>query len=128
MLQIYFLSIATNLLVGFLLAFEKKALEIKWFEDKKIRLCIGIVCFITGIVKMFVVASNISFLGDFIPMVTGIAGGFTLLLEYYLSKTAVTLKEGSFLQKIFIINKKAIGIVCLAAAGLHFVFPNVIFF
>lgn len=128
MLQIYFLSIFTNLLVGFLLACEKKALEVKWFEYKNVRLCIGIASFITGIVKMFVVASNIYFIGDFLPMITGIAGGFTLLLEFYLSKTAVTLKEGSFLQKIFIINKKTIGFVCLAAAGLHFIFPNAIFF
>ena len=34
MMQFYFLSVLTNLLIGFLLVFEKQASEIKYFENK----------------------------------------------------------------------------------------------
>ena len=126
MMQFYFLSVLTNLLIGFLLVFEKQASEIKYFENKTVRLVIGIVACITGIIKIFVV-SSVPVFGDFIPFVAGIAGGFTLLLEYYIQKKDIVIKEESFLSKVFIANKKIVGIVCLAAAGLHFVFPKVLF-
>lgn len=126
MMQFYFLSVITNLLIGFMLVFEKQAEEIKYLENKTVRLVIGIVACVTGIVKIFVV-SSVPVFGDFIPFVAGIAGGFTILLEYYIKKKDVVIKEDSFISKVFITNKKIVGIVCLAAGGLHFLFPKVLF-
>jgi len=126
MMQFYFLSVVTNLLIGFMLVFQKQAEEIKYLENKTVRLVIGIVACVTGIVKIFVV-SSVPVFGDFIPFVAGIAGGFTILLEYYIKKKDVVIKEDSFISKVFIANKKIVGIVCLAAGGLHFVFPKVLF-
>ena len=126
MMQFYFLSVLTNLLMGFMLGFENKAEEIKYLTEKNIRLAIGIVAVVTGIVKLFVV-SSVPVFGDFVPFIAGVAGGFTLILEYYMNKESVTMKEDSIFNKIFIVNKKIIGYVCLAAGALHFLFPKVLF-
>ncbi len=126
MMQFYFLSVVTNLLIGFMLSFEKKAEEIKYLTEKNIKLAIGITAVVTGIVKLFIV-SSVPVFGDFIPFVTGVAGGFTLILEYYMNKESVTMKEDSVFNKIFIVNKKIIGYVCLAAGVIHFIFPKVLF-
>ena len=126
MMQFYFLSVITNLLIGFMLGFEKKAEEIKYLTEKNVRLAIGITAVVTGIVKLFIV-SSVPVFGDFIPFVAGVAGGFTLILEYYMNKESVTMKEDSIFNKIFIVNKKIIGYVCLAAGALHFLFPKILF-
>ena len=123
MMQFYFLSVLTNLLIGFMLVFENQAQEIKYFEDKKVRFAVGIVAAVTGVVKLFVV-SSVPVFGDFIPFVAGIAGGFTLLLEYYINKKDVEIKAESFISKIFIANKRIVGIACIAAGALHFLFPK----
>ena len=126
MMQFYLLSVITNLLIGFMLGFENKAEEIKYLTEKNIRLAVGIAALVTGLAKLFVV-SSVPVFGDFVPFVAGVAGGFALILEYYMNKESVTMKEDSVFNKIFIVNKKIIGYVCLAAGGLHFIFPKVLF-
>ena len=109
-----------------MLAFSSKAADIKYFEDKTVRLVIGIVTLVVGFVKLFVV-SKVPVFGDLIPVIAGLSGGFTLILEYYLQSSNIEVKEGSFIHKIFVINKRAVGILCLAAALLHFLFPKILF-
>jgi len=63
-----------------------------------------------------------------LPALAGLAGGFTLLYEFY--KTRSTLDEDDnlppFIQKI-VASKRYVGVACLFAAGLHFLFPTILF-
>lgn len=126
MMQFYFLSIISNLLVGAMLVFEKQTSEIIYLKNKNIRFIIGIVTAVIGFVKLFVVTS-VPVFGDFIPVISGLAGGFTLILEYCIEKSTINLKSESFINKLFVVNKRTVGIICLGSAALHFVFPNILF-
>lgn len=123
MLQFYFLSIFFNLLTGFVLFNEKKQIiELSVLQDKVFRIVIGVITGVTGVIKLFVVVkTSVVILGDFIPAIAGIAGGITLFLQ------GDNEKMPEWFNKIFVTNKFIVGIVCLAAALLHFVFPGAMF-
>lgn len=148
-MQVYFLSVLTSLAVGLMLFFEDKTAEIKYLNEIKVRLIIGIVAAVVGLLKLFVVA-KVPVVGDLFPVIAGLAGGFTLLLEFYMrnsntevsvetaetenpeseSEAAVAaekIKDNSVIQKIFVANKKTIGVLCMGVAVLHFLFPTVLF-
>lgn len=123
MLQFYFLSIFFNLLTGFVLFNEKKQIiELSVLQDKVFRIVLGVITGVTGVIKLFVVVkTSVVILGDFIPAIAGIAGGITLFLQ------GDNEKMPEWFNKIFVTNKFIVGIVCLAAALLHFVFPGAMF-
>ena len=130
MLQFYFLSIFCNLAAGALLFFDEQTENIEFLKGKTFRLVLGLVTAIVGVLKLFVVAysnSKVFIFGDFIPAVAGIAGGFTFLLSYYMDQSTTEVKLPEFLQKIFVVNANVLGIFCMAAALLHFLFPRVLF-
>ena len=123
MLQFYFLSIFFNLLTGFVLFNERKQIiELSVLQDKVFRIVLGVITGVTGVIKLFVVVkTSVVILGDFIPAIAGIAGGITLFLQ------GDNEKMPEWFNKIFVTNKFIVGIVCLAAALLHFVFPGAMF-
>ena len=123
MLQFYFLSIFFNLLTGFVLFNEKKQIiELSVLQDKAFRIVLGVITGVTGVIKLFVVVkTSVVILGDFIPAIAGIAGGITLFLQ------GDNEKMPEWFNKIFVTNKFIVGIVCLAVALLHFVFPGAMF-
>ena len=110
MLQFYFLSVFFNLLTGFVL-----------FNDSK-KLVLGVLSALTGLIKLFVVVhTSAVIVGDFIPAVAGIAAGLALMIQDDNERLP------DWFKKIFITNKFIVGIVCLAVALLHFVFPGALF-
>jgi uncharacterized membrane protein YuzA (DUF378 family) len=136
MLQFYFLSILLNLITGFILLFaDKDDMEsfqgIKMPEiayDETFRLIIGILSGITGFFKLLTaVRGDVPVIGDLVPALVGLAGGFTLLYEFY--RTRSTVEEDTlppFVQKI-VSSKRYVGIACIIAAVLHFLFPTILF-
>ena len=136
MLQFYFLSVLLNAITGFVLLFvdkddpdvisEGKVPAI--MQDETFRLVLGILTCITGFFKLLTaVRGDVPVIGDLLPALAGLAGGFTLLYEFY--KTRSTIDEESLpsvVQKI-VAGKRYIGISCLIAAVLHFLFPTVLF-
>lgn len=158
MMQIYFLSIVINILAGLVLLKTKSAsssnplsedsliedntkknkiinkintflLDNELFNNKAFILVIGILSLLIGVIKFFVVANNgLLILGDFLPAIFGIAGGFAILLNYYLSTASQNNKMPKFIQLIFIDNIYFVGITCLLIAILHFIMPGVLFF
>ena len=136
MLQFYFLSVLLNAITGFVLLFvdkddpdvisEGKVPAI--MQDETFRLVLGILTCITGFFKLLTaVRGDVPVIGDLLPALAGLAGGFTLLYEFY--KTRSTLDEESLpsvVQKI-VAGKRYIGISCLFAAVLHFLFPTLLF-
>ena len=123
MLQFYFLSVFFNLLAGFVLVNDQKNfIELSLLKEHVFRLVLGILCAATGVIKLFVVVhTSAVIVGDLIPAVAGMAAGVTLFIQDDNEK----LPE--WFKKVFIANKFIVGIVCLAVALLHFVFPGALF-
>ena len=98
MLQFYFLSILLNLLVGLLLVFsdsgggEESDLDdvindsfqnrfLAVFDNRNFRLIVGILCVLVGLMKLLsVTQGDVPVVGDLLPALAGIAGGFCVLL------------------------------------------------
>jgi len=133
MLQFYFLSICLNGLAGYILfsGDEGGGLEFKSgfsLKDETFRLVVGILSAITGLLKILsVVEGDIPVIGDLIPALAGFLTGFILIFEYYRNRTSMNNPEQSEkIDRILVGNKKIIGIVAMAAAVLHFLFPRVL--
>ncbi len=135
MLQFYFLSILLNTVTGLVLLFvdtenpdeSEKALP-STLRDETFRLVLGVLACVTGFFKLLTaVRGDVPVIGDIFPALAGLAGGFTLLYEFYKSRSALDDdKLPPVIQKI-VSSKKYVGVVCLIAAGLHFLFPAILF-
>ena len=127
MFQIYFLSVLLNILVGLFLIYENKIENSNLIIQKPLLIMIlGFASIIVGIIKLFVVAQpDIAIIGDLLPAVFGIVGGFCILLNYFLlyGKNEIILKP--VVQKIFVDWKKSIGVLTLVVGILHFIIPQV---
>ena len=123
MLQFYFLSILFTMFTGFILVNDtKNIIELPVLKERMFRLVLGVVCCLTGVVKLFVVVkSSAVIVADLIPALAGVAGGICLMLQ----DTNERFPE--WFNKIFVTNKLIVGFVCLGAALLHFVFPGALF-
>lgn len=157
MMQIFFLSIIFNFIAGLILLrtkvnataespdnskIEDKTKKTNFLDNvnktlgenellgnKTFVLVIGILTLLTGVIKFFCVAKGgLLILGDLFPAVAGIAAGFAILLNYYLSSATTENHLPKVLQLIFIDNIYWVGIAGIAVALLHFIMPGVLFF
>lgn len=136
MLQFYFLSILLNTITGLVLLFvDKDDLDVSpadkvpaFARDETFRLVLGILTGVTGFFKLLTaVRGDVPVIGDLIPALAGLAGGFSLLYEFY--RTRSTLEQENlpaFIQTI-VDSRKYVGMACVAAACLHFLFPTILF-
>ncbi|WP_024468179.1 hypothetical protein [Treponema pedis] len=136
MLPFYFLSIATNLIMGLILAFFDKTkkgdepadreIPFPFMRESTFLLLITIFSGFTAISKLLTpVGTNIIILGDFIPVVAGLAGSAVFLGRYLES-----LPNTKTLPDFFNILKnydEIIAYACLFAAGSHLLFSRFIF-
>ena len=85
----------------------------------------GIVAVVVGLMKVLSVFKGIPIIGDLLPAVAGLAGGASILLEYYSCSTSSDDFElADNVRAVFIDSRKYIGVLCIVAAVLHFVFPG----
>jgi hypothetical protein len=134
MIQFYFLSILLNAAGGFVLFTNNGGkgasaieAEIRFsLQNETFRLILGIISAVTGLLKLLSpVQGDIPVVGDLIPAVTGLVTGFILLLDYYHGRSFV--EEGdNKMTRIITVNRKWIGFAAMAAAVLHFIFPQVL--
>ena len=137
MLQFYLLSVLMNAAAGLILVFaesdprdaaETGAAGLSFFETKNLRLIAGILTALTGIMKLLsAVQGDIPVLGDLLPALAGIVGGACLLYEYYKASSSMSVSLPDILEKIFVAGRKYVGIFCIVAAAVHFIFPRVLF-
>lgn len=157
MLQFYFLSVLLNVLAGLVLVYatdfaEKNGADSvaddgsapavdaaggtasrflkggALFDEPTFRLVLAIVSVLVGIMKLFfVVQNNVPVIGDLVPAVAGIFAGVTLLLEFYAARNSVGASFPAVVQKVFFDGRRYIGVFCIIAGLLHFVFPRVLF-
>jgi len=139
MVQFYLLSIILNGVIGCLLIFGDKlegdatANGYKLFHSSwGLRLILGILAAVTGILKLLspmYEGKPIYFLGDFLPAIAGLAAGFILIFGFYRENSAKTDTGGKFDQigDTFLRYRKAVGVILLITAALHFLFPRALF-
>ncbi|MGL4982964.1 MAG: hypothetical protein ACRC4W_08985 [Treponemataceae bacterium] len=139
MLQFYLLSVSLNLIGGLILIFSQNqefdteevgvnGAKSDLFFNQKFRLIIGVSTFAIGFLKFISpIKGSVALFGDVIPAIAGLCAGFSLLLEYYLRASSMSLKIPSKITEVFLDNKKYLGFFCLVVALLHFLFPGVLF-
>jgi len=107
---------------------KSRNLEIPFLEDSSFRLVLGILMVLTGLMKLLSpIQYDVPVVGDLIPSLAGIAGGISILLEWYKNKSTLALSLPEVLEKLFVDGRKYLGIFCIAAGVLHFIFPRVLF-
>lgn len=153
MVQFYFLLVLLNILAGIIListdssteldltdldADDKKNKNIKGalendsiFTNETFGLVTGALCALISFITLFFSYSktgkSIPIIGDLLPSVLGLAGGATILLDYY-SKSFADHDLPDFVEAVFFNNKKYIGFACIIAAIIHFIIPGFIVF
>ncbi len=135
MIQFYLLSVLLNIVAGYALySFESEPRGslfdgIRVFmKDQTVRLIMGILTFTVGFFKLLtVMRGDVPVVGDLLPSVAGMGVGVTLLLEFYRSTASVTTDAIDKLDKIFIANKRVVGIIAMVSGLVHFLFANVLF-
>jgi hypothetical protein len=134
MVQVYLLSVVLNALTGIILAFYKEepdrgALSFS-LNNETVRLIVGGLAFITGILKILSPSpEDVKVIGDLFPALAGLAGGFILVFEFYRNKAtdSAVLEYMERFASLLGRNRKIIGLVCIAASALHFIFHEIIF-
>ncbi len=136
MLQFYFLSILLNAITGYVLLFADRentdaltdSRVPSIVRDETFRLVLGILTAVTGFFKLLTaIRGDIPVVGDLLPALAGLVGGFMLLYEYY--KPRSPLEEDALPSVVLKIieGKRYVGVVCLGASAFHFLFPTVLF-
>jgi hypothetical protein len=136
MVQLYFLSILCNGLIGLLFIFgefgENSTIEgsmKKSLFGGGFRLVFGIIAASIGILKLLSPYEGMPIFGDLIPALAGIVSGFLLIFAFYRENSTKVENEGALNQiaEVFLHYKKISGIALLVVAALHFLFPRAFF-
>ncbi len=133
--QIYLISVVVNLLAGVTLAHEFLEPRIRLsavfnsdlFETPRFWFGLGAVSFITGFLKLISAQADMPVIGDLLPAVAGLVMGITLLVQFYRHRTESLPNAVETLDKVFVANRTAVGIVGAVIALVHLVFPRVLF-
>ena len=135
MIQIYFLSILTNVLGGLILSAEHYSERYPGFAAVRdffsgkpgLRVTIGVVSFITGFLKLLTVTKgDVPVVGDLLPALSGLILGLGLLFERYKEKTTVPSKAIEKADNLLLRHKSIYGSVGIIVALLHFLLPGIV--
>ena len=137
MVQLYFLSILFNGFAGYVLITQEKW-DMGSLEDSMkfsprngtFRLVLGILAALTGLLKLLSpFDGSLPFLGDLVPAVFGLAGGFTLVFGFYREHEESVGSDGKLdkLGDTLLRWKKVLGYALIASSLLHFLLPKALF-
>ncbi|MDR0567950.1 MAG: hypothetical protein LBG87_01920 [Spirochaetaceae bacterium] len=123
MIQFYLLSVLCNAAAGYTLISGKE-------PQNSFQLILGVLTAITGIFKLLsAVQGDVPVIGDIVPAGVGLIAGTALLLGYYRNVSSLEPAPEPSLLELFLDGyKKPIGFSAIAAAILHFLFPQALFF
>jgi len=129
MIQLYFLSILFNGLAGIVLfAGRDGSINRMPFslDNPTFNLVLGIICAVTGILKLLSPVKNGFFFGDLLPGAAGIIAGLVLIFGIY-RRNAVSTNQLDKVGANLLAFRKPISLGLMATAILHFIFGEVLF-
>lgn len=99
-----------------------------FMNDSLFRLVVGILAVFSGVL-LFVspVQDDAPVVGDLVPALACICGGAALLLEFYANKLSTEIRLPFFLQAVMVTGRRYLGVFCIIAGIVHFIFPRVMF-
>ena len=131
MLQIYFLSIACNLIGGMTLAADsivKRIPSLKTLaallSNRSAKLWTGLSVIIVGFIELFVPAGNVIIIGDLLPAGVGMLMGIALLFEVFRQDSLFPSETSQKADKPPVAYRTTLGLLGLAVAVLHFFLPE----
>jgi hypothetical protein len=133
MLQIYFLSIAANILAGLASSSEYLAGRFPGFAPLRdlfrtgsYRAVLGVCTALVGLLKLLL-PFGVPVVGDLIPALVGLALGASLVLQVLREKADLPHESLGKLQKAALAYRLPLGIAGIAAGVLHFLLPQALF-
>jgi hypothetical protein len=131
MLQIYFLSIACNLVGGMTLAADAIVKRIPSLEalavllsNRRAKLWTGLSVIIVGFIELFVPAGGVLIIGDLLPAGVGMIMGIALLFEVFRQDAIFPSEALPRPERSPIAYRTTLGLLGLAVAVLHFFLPE----
>ena len=107
---------------------EFKKIAVSFLGDKTLQLVVGILSVLTGLMKLLTpIQYDIPVVGDLVPAFAGLVAGAILLLDWYQERSEVQFSLPGPLSVAYTSGRKYIGVFCLIAAVLHFIFPTAMF-
>jgi hypothetical protein len=135
MAQFYLLSIVTTVLTGLALSGDYLGSRLpflatfrSWLEHKGAAVALGVVTAVVGIFKLIIRSpgETVPVAGDLLPALAGIALGLALFFEATLRKPSPTESKVDRYAKAVLSYRVPLGLVGLAVALLHFLFPGAV--
>lgn len=134
MLQIYFLTVMTNIIAGLTIAAPFLSSKIDGFqpfaekmENKKYRVVLGSITLITGLFTLLNNSSvSIAVVGDLIPAISAMAMGGILIVYYFFNGE----EESKFVTTVKDLAEKygnILGIAGIIIGIIHFIIPTALF-
>jgi hypothetical protein len=137
MLQLYFLSVASNTLAGMILASDwiaRKFNGIRTFTEgistRRGKLAAGISALFVGFLTLLFPSQPPIILGDLAPSIAGLAMGVALLFEVLRQESQFPPEKGDTTEKQArapLAYRTTLGLLGLAAAVVHFFLPERLF-
>lgn len=137
MYQLFFLSVATNLVAGYLLShlFLREKIgalvvfDPEFLTSRTVYTVVGTLAVVVGALRIvFVTPGDVVVVGDLLPALSGLVAGVTLILIAYLERVdapfAFALRLGGILGE----RRNTVGIVAIVIGVLHFFVPRLLFF
>jgi hypothetical protein len=132
MLQIYFLSIACNLIGGMTLAADSIVKRIPNLQplavllsNRGAKLWTGLSVIIVGFIQLFVPAGGALIIGDLIPAGVGMLMGIALLFEVFRQDAIFPSEASSKPERPSpVAYRTTLGLLGLVVAVLHFFLPD----
>ncbi len=133
MAQFYLLSILSNIIAGLTLAGDYLGEKFPFLASfKNLRanrpatIIIGVVAIVIGLIKLVVLSpgENVPVAGDLLPALTGIVVGGILLVEAFRAKVESQSEPMRKISSVMLTYRVPVGIVGVAVAVLHFLFPG----
>ena len=135
MSQFYLLSVVSMVLSGLVLSGDYLGARLPalatfraWLENRGAAITLGLATAIIGFIKFFIRApgDGVPVAGDLLPALGGMAVGLTLFFEALLRKPATPERRVEKYAKAMLTYRVPLGLVGVAVALLHFLFPSAV--
>lgn len=132
MVQIYFLLVLFNIIMGFILIKDFLNSKLDNFSNihhilsvEIFQVTVGCIGTIVGLLALFLrFTGNMIIIGDLVPSIIAMICGFTLFIEYIANEEENDSAAIKFFKTTFLQNRVLLGFISLTSGILHFIAPS----